>query len=372
MDGYAADLRSSVRSFLRSPGLTLSAVAALAMGIGSTTTMFSIVHGGTRQLPFEKPHELVVVAKYAPSVSPRDIPAGDFDYVEWSRQQRRFAGLAAFDARSVNLGGDARHPERRSAAMVTPNTFGLLGEQPLLGRGFLAQDGTAGAAPVVMLGYDLWRSRFDADSQVVGRVIRVNGQSRTVVGVMPPKFGFPVHADLWLPLTIDPGAQPEGGQGSLTVMGRLRDGVSLDAARVEMATIADRLAREYPETHGSVSARVYPFVNLEMDPSMARVLYLMVGVVSFVLLIACANVANLLLARAALRARDTAIRTALGASRRRLVAQHLFESVALAVVGGLLGLSPSGISIVPPTESSRRSGWSSRSTAPCWRSRARW
>jgi putative ABC transport system permease protein len=345
VDRYLTDLRSSLRSLLRSPGLTISAVAALAMGIGFTTTMFSIVHGGTRQLPFEKPRELVVVAKYSPSRGPRDILVDDFDYVEWSRQQRQFSGLAAFDARSVNLGGDARHPERRSAAMITPNTLDLLGARPLLGRGLLMEDGVEGAAPVVVLGFDLWRSRFDADSAVVGRVVRVNGEPRTVVGVMPPKFGFPIHSDLWMPLTVDAGARPGRGPGSLTVVGRLRDGTSLEAARAEMATIADRLAQQYPETHGSLSARVYPFVDLEMEPSMARALYLMVGVVSFVLLIACANVASLLLARAAARSRDTAIRTALGASRRRIVTQHLIESGTLAVVGGLLGLGLAHVAI---------------------------
>ncbi len=339
MHSILFDFRAALRTLRRSPGLALSAVVTLAMGIGFTTTMFSIVHGGTRELPFDRPRELVVVTQTDPRLGQNDLGASPFDYNEWSRQQRQFQGLAAFQTQSVNVGGDAKHPERRAAAFVTPNTFALLGEPVAIGRSFFESDATPGAAPVILLGHDLWRTRFDADSDIVGRVVRVDGTPRTVIGVMPAGFGFPVHSDAWLPLSVDLSAQPGGGADRVRVFGRLRDGVSLDEARAELATIATRLGRQYQDTHGARSARVYPFADMETDPSIVRVLYLMLGAVSFVLLIACANVANLLLARAAARTREMAIRTALGASRRRILSQHLGESVVLSALGGLLGLA---------------------------------
>jgi predicted permease len=344
MPQLPSDLRTSLRIFRRSPGLSLSAVAALAMGIGFTTTMFSIVHGATRPLPFAQSDELVVVAKTSPPLGPFDIDAGSFDYLEWSRQQRQFEGVAAFETWSVNVGDDTGRPERRSAAVVTPNTFALIGQPPLLGRTLVADDGRPGAAPVVVLGHALWRARYQADSGVVGRVIRINGEPRTVVGVMPARFGFPIHGHLWLPLAVDPGATPGSDRG-LQVFGRLRDGVPLDAARAEMATITRRLAERFPETHAAMTARVYPFTELETPREIVRGLYVMLGAVGFVLLIACANVANLLLARAATRTREIAIRTALGATRLRIVRQQLAESAALAVVGGALGLGIAAVAV---------------------------
>jgi len=338
MERYLSDLRVSLRILRHSPGLALSAVIALAMGIGFTTTMFSIVHGGTRSLPFSNPEDLVAIAKTAPLRGPFDIQPTEFDYVEWSEQQRAFVGLAAFETNSMNLAGDARHPERRSGALVTPNTFGLLGERPMLGRTLLPSDAEPGAADVVVLGYDLWRARFDADSGIVGGVVRIDGVPCTVVGVMPPRFGFPVNSNLWLPLVVNPSAQPTEGSGSLGVFGRLHDGVSADEAQAELATIADRIARSYPDTHDGLSARVFPFVETEMAQNTPAILYLMLFVVSFTLLIACANVANLLLARAARRTREVAIRTALGATRTRIVAHHIGESLVLAALGGLIGL----------------------------------
>jgi len=338
VERYRSDLLASLRILRRSPGLALSAVVALAMGIGFTTIMFSIVHGGTRDLPFAKPAELVALTRTVPRRGGFDLDPSAFDYLEWSRQQRSFQALGAFEANSVNLAGDANRPERRPGAVVTPNTFALLGTGPMLGRALLPEDARPGAPAVALLGYDLWRTRFEADSAIVGRVIRVDGRPHTVVGVMPPRFGFPVHGEIWFPLVIDPAAAPTAGSGGITVFGRLRDGVSPDEAQAELATIANRLARRYPDTHEGLSARVYPFVETEMAPNTAAILYLMLGVVSFVLLIACANVANLLLARAAARTREVAIRTALGAGRARIVVQHVSESLVLSALGGLLGL----------------------------------
>jgi predicted permease len=344
VDRYLSDVRASLRIFRRSPGLAVSSVAALAMGIGFTTTMFSIVYGATRSLPFARPETLVAVAKTAPRLGTADLDAGSFDYLEWARQQRRFEGLAAFETRSVNIGDAAQRPERRSAAVVTPNTFSLIGVQPLLGRSLLPDDARPGAPPVVVLSRDLWRARYQADAGIVGRVIRVDKRPHTVVGVMPHRFGFPISSDLWLPLAVNASAAPGADRG-LQVFGRLKEGVSLDAARAEMATIARRVAERFPETHADLAARVYPFVEMEMEPQIARALVLMLGAVSFVLLIACANVANLLLARAAARMRDVAIRTALGATRARIVGQQLAESALLALAGGVVGLGIATVAV---------------------------
>lgn len=348
MHRYLFDLWSSWRTLRRSPGLAISGVAALAMGIGFTTTIFSIVHGALRELPFAEPERLVVLTKTAPRLGASNMGSTGFDYLEWRRQQRSFEDIAAFNSQNVNLGGDDRRPERYSATFVTPNTFRLLGERPALGRDFLVEDAGPGATAVAILSHDVWRNRFAADAAVIGRAVRVDGTPVTIVGVMPPGFGFPLRAALWLPLDVPAAARPRDRRTSqgftllasddLVVFGRLRPGIEVDEARAELATIADRLADLHPATHDGLSARVFPFVEIEMAPDTERVLYLMLGIVSLVLVIACANVANLLLARAASRTRDVAIRTALGASRRSLMGLHLTESLVLAALGGTLGL----------------------------------
>ena len=344
MERYLSDARTSLRIFRRSPGLALSAVAALAMGIGFVTTMFSIVRGGTRTLPFADPEQLVVLTRTVPRFG-YDLDPGLFDFLTWSRQQKSFTALAAFQELSVNLSGDRQRPERRSAARVTPGTFDLLRVRAAQGRPLLEDDAQPGAPAVVILGHDLWRARFDGDSGILGHIIRLDGVPHTVVGVMPPRFGFPVRSSLWLPLVIDGEPLPTGQSTGLRVFGRMREGVTLGQARAEMATLAAAIGRDHPATHQNLSARALPFVELEMAPNTAAILYLMLGIVSFVLLIACANVANLLLARAAMRSRETAVRTALGASRARIVIQHVFESLGLAAAGGLLGLGIASVAV---------------------------
>jgi putative ABC transport system permease protein len=337
MERYWSDIRVSLRLFRRSPALALSAVAALAMGIGFTTTMFSIVRGGTRALPVENPDQIVALTRTARRGN--DLDPGPFDYRAWSRMQRSYAGLGAFEEQNMNLAGDDTPPERRTGAFVTPSTFSLLGVKPLRGRALLADDTRPDAPPVVVLGHDLWQARFAGDPNIIGRVVRVDGLPRTIVGIMPPRFGFPVRSSMWIPLVIDADPAPAIQEAGVHVFGRLNDGVTLEQARAELATIAANVAREHPATHKDLSARVIPFAEVEMAPNTNAILYLMLGVVSFVLLIACVNVANLLLARTAMRTRELAVRAALGASRRRIVALHVTESAALAIVGGLLGVA---------------------------------
>ena len=335
MEQLWSDARMSLRIFRRSPVLALSAVIALALGLGFTTTMYSIVRGGTRPLPVENPDRIVALTRT--SSHGNDVDPGAFDYLAWSRVQRSYTGLGAFEERSMNIGGDDARPERRTGALVTASTFSLLGVQPLRGRALLPDDSRPDAPPVAVLGHDLWQARFAGDPTIIGRTVRIDGTPRTVVGIMPPRFGFPVRSSMWLPLVIEREPAPTSQSAGMRVFGRLRDGVTLGQARAELSTIAAGVAREHPATHGQLSARVLPFAELEMDPNTNAILYLMLGVVSFVLLIACANVANLLLARAATRTRELAVRTALGASRTRIVTLHVAESAVLAIVGGLLG-----------------------------------
>lgn len=337
MGQYLHDLRLSLRMLRRSPGLSIMAIAALAMGIGFTTTMYSIVHGALRDLPFDRPEQLVAVTLTSPRLGRTAIDPRPFDYSELRGSAQSLSGLAGYTTQGVNLSGDDSRPERRTAARLTPNAFAVLRQGPLLGRLFTDDDAAPGRSATVVLSHDLWRARFQADSGILGRDVRVDGQPTTVIGVMPPWFGFPLNADLWLPLAVDRSAAPGTGDRFL-MLGRLADGATLKSATAELVTIVQRVAHENPATHAGYSARAFPFVETELGDEVPVFLFLLMGAVSLVLLIACANVANLLLARAATRTRDIAIRTALGATRARMVVQQLTESVILALIGGALGL----------------------------------
>ncbi len=338
------DLRATLRTLRRSPGLVILAVAALAMGIGFTTTMFSIVRGGTRPLPFPDADDLLVVTRTLPRLGLPDLGATAFDYRQWSVQQTGFMGLAAFSTSAFNLSGQGERPERIPGAVVTAGTFELLGQPPALGRSFGDDDARAGAPAVVVIGHDLWKRRFEGRRDVLGTTLRIDGRPYTIVGVMPEGFGFPVNASAWVPLEVTGAEMPVDG-GNLQVFGRLRPGVTLARAQTEFGAVAARLAERFPDSHADLGIRLYPFVETEMPRELARVMFLMVAATSFVLFIACANVANLLLARAVLRTRDVAIRTALGASRTRIVLQQLGESLLLASVGALLGIAIAGVAV---------------------------
>jgi hypothetical protein len=311
-----------------SPYVAVIAVLALAMGIGFTTTMFSIVHGATRPLPFHDAHEIV-------AIDPTVDAAG---FRRWRDAARSYAALAAFETVSMNLADAASDPERINGAAITPNAFALLGVTPMLGRSFGADDAQFGTSPVVVLSHRLWRQRFNSDRAIVGKSIRLTGVPHGVVGVMPERFGFPVNAAFWIPLAVDlPATQPV--RPSIRVFGRLADGVSMETSQAEL----DAIAAAANIAVDSASGRrdridVMPFSDIETPREIIRGLYLLVVAVSFVLLIACANVANLLIARAAVRTRDVALRLALGATRRQLVREQLAETLSLAVVAMFLGV----------------------------------
>lgn len=334
MDFLFFELRHALRAMVRNRTLTLSAASALALGVGATTTLFSIVHGATRGLPFERARELVAVTQTDPRRGWDNLGAWAFDYRAWS-SARSFQGLAGFSTTAINLGGGEAAPERRSGALIEPRAFTLLGVQPSVGRGFTAADAEPGSS-AVLISHDLWQARYGGD-EMLGKTIRVNGEPRTVIGIMPKDFGFPIHEDVWLPLQPSSTAGPREGE-TFTVFGRLRDGATLESAQAELAVIAARLAREHPETHGTRGVRVLPFAYLEIEPSAIPMLYIMLLAVSFVLVIACANVANLLIARAAVRSREFAVRAALGASRKRIALEQLLESLLVAGLGGAGGL----------------------------------
>ncbi len=334
-----ADLRQGVRMLGKHPGLTAIAILALALGLGLTTTMWSIVWGGIlRGLPFEKAEEIIHLERARPSrgIESYGVPMSDF--VAWREQQRSFEDLAAFYEGTVNVSGSEGRPERFEGGFVTAATFRLLRIQPMLGRLFVAEEDRPGAGPVALIGWDLWQNRFGGDSAVVGRTIRANGITREIIGVMPRGFQFPTNAQIWYPLTIDPGAEAWGEGRQYEVMGRLRPGVTIASALKEFEAITARLAEEHPKENEGVGPLLKPFTEEYIGDEPIIMLWTMMAAVFGVFLIACSNVANLLLARAATRTREIAVRTALGASRWRIVSQLLAESLVLSVIGSLIGI----------------------------------
>jgi predicted permease len=335
------DWRMAVRMFFRQPGLTAAAVVALALGVALTTLLFSIGYGiFLRGLPVPEGDRIMAVTISSPTTGQRRLGVGLHDYEDWRTAQRSFESLAASRFASLNVVAREGEPERLRGAFMSGNGFTALGVQPLLGRTLLPDDAAPGARPVLVLGHGAWTNYFGADPEVVGRTVRADGHQATIVGVMPKGFAFPANQEAWMTLRTDPLELPRGSDPSLIVYGRLRPGVTRESAQADLGTIAARLARDYPDTNRNLVpvVRLYTETMGSDDENAVFFMVLIVGLGFGVLLVACANVSNLLLARAVARTRDIALRTALGAGRRRLVAGMLAETAVLALGGTAVGL----------------------------------
>ena len=301
--------------------------------------MFCVVNGGLfKGLPFPEADRIVALVSSTPGQNQPRQPVSVHDLVVLQERQTSFEKIGAYGFAPINLATADGRPERFSAAQLTVAAFDALGVQAVVGRGFRAGDDRPGADPVVLIGHDLWRDRYGSAPDIVGKPIRANGTYRTVIGVMPPTFGFPIREALWIPLTIDPLATPRGQGARYQVIARLKSGVTVAQAKTQVATVAAQLEGEFEATNKGVGADVLPYAMFVFGPEIYGLLYTMLGAGIGVLLIACVNVSNLLAARASLRQREVAVRMALGAGRFRVVRQHLTEVVALAVVGGALGI----------------------------------
>ncbi|MFL5386192.1 MAG: ABC transporter permease [Longimicrobiaceae bacterium] len=338
------DLRYGARKLVHNPGFAAVTVVTLALGIGLTTTMFSIVYGALmRGLPYEHAERIVSVRRANPVRDFQEMSVTPHDFVDYRAQARSFEGLAAFSSGTVNVSGSEK-PERFDGAYMSANAFDVLRARPLLGRTFRPGEDAVGAPAVVVLGHEIWQSRFRGDRAIIGRTIRVNGEQAEVIGVMPPRFAFPVSEKLWVPLRR-PLEAKRGDGNDVFVFGRLKPGVTLDRANVEMAAIAKRLATSYPESNRDITAYVEPYTKSFIGKEPTALLMTMLFAVFLVLLIACANVANLLLSQAAMRAKEVGIRTAMGATRMRIVLQFLTEPLALAGIGAVLGVGLAAVGV---------------------------
>jgi putative ABC transport system permease protein len=333
-----SDLRFGARMLLNTPGLSLVAVLTVALGVGLTTHAYSAVDGTVlRGLPVPDEDRLMFVSESIErlGVSGSSLPLADFTDLRASR--KAFEDLAAYVQRTANLAGEEAPPERVGVALVSANALSLVGVPPLLGRVFEAGEDRPDAPPRIVLSYRLWQNRFAGDPSIVGKTIRVNSEATEVMGVMPDGFHFPFAEAAWMPLRLDPDA-PARRSNFVDVFGRLAPRVTEQTAVASLEAVALDLERIHPDDNQGVRFEIRPFAERYMPSQIAAVMILMLAATFGVLLIACANVANLLLARASIRSREVAIRTALGASRLRVIRQLLAETFVIAAVGGALGV----------------------------------
>jgi putative ABC transport system permease protein len=335
MENLFKDLRYGARSFLKRPGFVAIAVSTLALGIGATTAMFTVVNSVLlRPLQLPEPERIVLLEGVNPRLGITQSNMSEPDILDWQQQSQSFEQISGFASGGAVL-STGEEAERVRAGYVSPEFFPLFRTNALHGRWVLAGDVQEGVQPVAVISYALWQRAFGGAASIVNSNVTISGRSTTIVGIMPAGFNFPGEAELWIPFQLSP--TEERYNRSVSAVARLKPGVPLSQAQTEMDTINERLAQNYAETNDGWGARLTE-LRERLVGELRTSLMILLGAVAFVLLIACANVANLLLARAAYRQKEIAVRTALGASRARVVRQLLTESVMLSIVSGLLGL----------------------------------
>jgi len=333
------DLKYAFRTLRRSPGFAFAAIVILALGIAANGAVFTLLNGVLlRDMPIEAADRSVALGVRHTGSSQREEGISVLELRDWQASARVFEGIGGFDEQTMNVSDEERAPERFEGAFVSANAFELIGRSPNLGRTLQPDDDREGAPAVVVLGWTVWQRRYQGSHDVIGRTIRVNGVSATVVGVMPEGFGFPTIAEIWQPLSaLQADVRNDRRERLLTGFGRLRESVTIDQAVTDLNGVIASLVATHPETNRDIVPRVDPFRS-GIGRVFVGLFAAMSGAVAFVLLIACANVANLLLARAATRAHEISVRMSIGASRWRIVRQLLVESLVLATAAGLLGL----------------------------------